>query len=103
MLKMTKRELEKISDPDMHLSVAKGMRGGICCVSKRHSKANNEFCLDYDKTKPNIYIKYLDMNNLYGKAMSEYLPYGEFKWVEVNNESVNKILNKSDDCYMVIS
>ena len=36
------------------------------------------------------------MNNLYGKAMSEYLPYREFKWVEVNNESVNKILNKSD-------
>ena len=98
MLKMTKRELEKISDPDMHLSVEKGMRGGICCVSKRHSKANNEFCLDYDKTKPNVYIKYLDMNNLYGKAMSEYLPYGEFKWVEVNNESVNKILNKSGDC-----
>ena len=27
--------------------------------------------------------------------MSEYLPCGECKWVEVNNESVNKILNKS--------
>ena len=82
----------------MHLFIEKGMRGGICCVSKRYNKANNEFCLDYDKTKPKVYIKYLDMNNLYGKTMSEYLPYGEFKWVEVNNESVNKILNKSDDC-----
>ena len=37
------------------------------------------------------------MNNLYGKAMSEYLPYEGFKWVEVNNESVNKLLNKSDN------
>ena len=82
----------------MHLFIEKGMRGGICCVSKRYSKANNEFCLDYDKTKPKVYIKYLDMNNLYGKTMSEYLPYGEFKWVEVNNESVNKILNKSEVC-----
>ena len=37
--------------------------------------------------KPKIYIKYLDLNNLYGKAVSEYLPYGEFKWVKVNNET----------------
>ena len=37
------------------------------------------------------------MNNLYGKAMSEYLPYGDFKWLEVNNETINKVLNKSDD------
>ena len=91
MLKMTKVELEKISDADIHLFIERGMRGGICCVSKRYSKANNEFCLNYDKTKLKVYI------NLYGKAMSEYLPYGEFKWVEVSNESVNKILNKSDN------
>ena len=37
------------------------------------------------------------MNSLYGKAMSKYLPYGGFKWVEVNNESINKALNKSDN------
>ena len=98
MLKMTKIEFEKTSDPDINLFIEKGMTGGIlCCVSKRYSKANNEFCSDYDKTKPKVYIKYLDMNNLYGKAMNQYLPYGGFKWVEVNNESVNKILNKSDN------
>ena len=37
------------------------------------------------------------MNNLYEGAMSEYLPYGGFKWVKVNNETVNRILNKSDN------
>ena len=37
------------------------------------------------------------MNNLYGKAMSEYLPYGGFKWVKVNNKTVNRVLNKSDN------
>ena len=37
------------------------------------------------------------MNNLYGDAMSEYLPYGGFKWVKVNNETVNRVLNKSDN------
>ena len=28
------------------------------------------------------------MNNLYGQAMSEYLPYGGFKWIKVNNETI---------------
>ena len=37
------------------------------------------------------------MNNLYRDAMSEYLPYGGFKWVKVNNETVNRILNKNDN------
>ena len=97
MLKMTKVELEKISDADMHLFIEKGMRGGISYVNKRCSKANNKYCPDYDKEKPEIYINYIDMNNLYGGAMSEYLPYGAFKWVENNNEIVNKILNKSDN------
>ena len=92
MLKMTKVKLEKISDADIHLFIEKGMRGGISYVSKRYIKANNENCPDYDKEKPEIYINYLDMNNLYGGAMSEYLPYGCYKWVKVNNEVVNRIL-----------
>ena len=36
------------------------------------------------------------MNNLYGGEMSEYLPYEKLKWVKVNNETVNRVLNKSD-------
>ena len=97
MLKMTKVELDKISNADIHLFIERGMRGGICSVSKRYSKANNEFCPDYDETKPKVYIKYLDMNNLYGKAMSEYLPYGGFKWVKVNNKVISRILNRNAD------
>ena len=50
-----------------------------------------------NETKEKVYIKYLDMNNLYGGAMSKYLPYGGFKWVKINNEVVNRILNKKDD------
>ena len=34
---------------------------------------------DYDPTKPSKYISYLDMNNLYGWAVSDYLPYGGIK------------------------
>ena len=45
---------------------------------------------DYDPTKPPKHISYLDMNNLYGWAMSSYLPYGGFKWLKnVDNFDVN--------------
>ena len=94
MFKMTKIELEKINDPEKHIFIEAGMRGGICVVIKRYSKANNKFCSDYDPNKPEIYIKYLDKNNLYGKAMSEYLPYGGFKWIKGNENTIDIVLNK---------
>ena len=97
MLKMTKVELERISNPYMRVFIERCMRRGASYAKKIFSKANNEYCPDYDKNKPKVYINYHDMNNLYGNAMSQYLPYGGFKWVEVNNETVNRILNKSDN------
>ena len=97
MLKMTKVELEKISDADMHIYIERAMRGGTSYISERYSEANNEYCPNYDENKPKVYINYLDMNNLYGDAMSQYLPYAGFKWVKVNNEVVNIIFNKNDN------
>ena len=91
MLKMTKIELEKINYADMHLFIEKGMRGGISYINKRYSKANNENCPDHDKNKPKKCITYLDLNNLYGDAMSQYLPYGGFKWVKTTNEIIDRI------------
>ena len=60
MLKTTKVELEKISDADIHLFIEKGMRGGISYINKTYSKANNKYCPDYDKNKPENFIFYLD-------------------------------------------
>ena len=40
-LRMTKIELETISDIDVHLFIEKGMRGGISYIAKRHSKIND--------------------------------------------------------------
>ena len=82
MLKMTDIELEKISDIDKHLYVEKRLRGRISCIIKRYTKANNKSLNDYDPKKESTFITYLDMNKLYGRAMSEYLPYGGFKWLE---------------------
>ena len=45
---------------------------------------------DYDPTNLSKFKNYLDMNNLYGWAMSGYLPYGGFKWLKnVDNFDVN--------------
>ena len=37
---------------------------------------------DYDPKKQSTFISYLDMNDLYGWAMSEYLPFEGFKWLK---------------------
>ena len=93
LLKMTKVELEKLSDPDKYMFFEQGMRGGVSYINKRYSKANNEYCQDYDKEKPKKYIIYLDMNNLYGHAMSQYLPYANFKWVKNIDKIKQKLMN----------
>ena len=77
MLKMTGIELEKISDK--YLFIEKGLRGGISYIAKRYAKANNKCMSGYDPNKPSTFITYLDKNNLYGCAMSEYFPYGKFE------------------------
>ena len=51
MLKMTKVELDKISNMDIHLFIEKGMRGGIIYIKKRYNKAKNKYCPDYDDKK----------------------------------------------------
>ena len=92
MLKMTGVELEKISNIDMYLFIEKGLKGGISYIVKRYSEANNKYMKNYDPIKPSKYIEYLDKNNLYGWAMSGYLPYGRFKWLKnVDDFDVNSI------------
>ena len=57
---------------------------------------------NFDPTKPSIYIWCLDMNNLYGWAMSGYLPYGGFKWLKsLNNFDVNSISENSSIGYIL--
>ena len=84
MLKMTDIKLELMTDVDMFQFIEKGMRGGISYIANRYGEANNKYMKDYDKNKPSKYIMYLDANNLYGWAMSQYLPTGGFRWMKQN-------------------
>ena len=96
LLKRTGVELELFTDVEMHMFVERGIRGGISMVSKRHAKANNTLVSDYDPSKPNSYIMYLDANNLYGWAMSKPLPKSGFKWKRVM-PTEEEIMNKKEN------
>ncbi|XP_068720420.1 uncharacterized protein [Montipora capricornis] len=84
MLKMTDIKLELMTDIDMFQFIEKGMRGGTSYIANRYGKANNRYMKTYDEKAPSKYIMYLDANNLYGWAMSQYLPTSGFKWLAKN-------------------
>ena len=78
-LKKTEVKLELLTDIDMLLMVEKGIRGGICNAIHRHAKADNKYMKDYDKNKESSYLKYWDVSNSYGWAMSQKLPVNNFE------------------------
>ena len=81
---------------DMLDFIKENQRGGISLITHRYAKANNYYLDDYDKNKPTSFIKYWDCNNLYGYAMAENLPTGNYKW---NKQfwTINELLNIPDD------
>ena len=96
MLKMTKTKLELMSDVDMFLFIEKGMRGGISYIANRYGKANNKYMENYNPEEASKYIMYLDANNLYGWAMSQYLPTGGFKWLTEEEVDLSKFDDESE-------
>ena len=61
----------------------------------KDAKANNKYINDYYSKNPSKFIKYLDMNNLYGWVLSGSLPYDGFKWLKnVDGFDVNSINEK---------
>ena len=55
---------------------------------------------DYNKNKESLYLKYQDVNNLYGWAMSQKLPVNKFQQIEETsqfNEDFIKNYNEESD------
>ena len=85
---MTGIKLDLITDPDMYKFLEYGIRGGISTITHRHAVSDAENSLIY-----------LDANNLYGYAMSQHLPTGQFQFLtDFDNfsEEYNKNLNKGE-------
>ena len=89
MLKMTDIILELMIDVDMFQFIETGMRGGVRYITNQYGKANNKYMKKYNEKAPSKYIMYLDANNLYGWAMSQYLPTGSFRWM--TDKEISKI------------
>ena len=70
--------------------IEKGMRGVVSYIANCYGKANNKYMKEYDEKAPSKYIMYLDANNVYGWAMSQYLPTSGFRWL------TEKEINKTD-------
>ena len=101
-LKKMRIRLELLLDPDMLLMFERGIRGGITQFVNRWAKANNPYMgSDFDPDKPTRYLQYLDANNLYGWAMSQPLPTGGFKWVDVKPAKISKLAKCKSKGYLL--
>ncbi|MCG7877069.1 MAG: DNA polymerase [Candidatus Thiodiazotropha endolucinida] len=82
--------LELLCDIDQLNFIERGMRGGISQISHRYQKANNPLLDEnLDSSQPISYIQYLDMNNLYGYAMTQKLPTGMFRFL--NEDEIERL------------
>jgi len=66
----------------MLLMIEKGICGGVSMIPKRYAKVNNNYMKDFNPEEESKFIQYLDANNLYGWAMPQTLPVGNFKWMK---------------------
>ena len=86
----------------MLLMFERGIRGGITQVVRKCTSANNKYMGDkFDPKSESSYLQYLDANNLYGKAMSQPLPTGGFKWTEVNPNEISELETRTDEGYVL--
>ena len=78
----------------MLLIVEKRIRGGICHCIYQYEKTNEKYVKDYDKNKELPYIKYWDVNNLYGWEMSPKLPVNNFEWIKDTSQFNKDFIKK---------
>jgi hypothetical protein len=73
--------IELLSDMQHLDHWERSKRGGRTDVNVRYTKANNKYLRHgrFDPSKPSTYIRYFDMNNLYGWAMQQSLPVGGYR------------------------
>ena len=100
-LKCTGIKLELLTDPDMLLMFERGIRGRITQAVHKYVLANNKYIGDRFDPKSESYLQYLDANNLYGWAMSQPLPTGGFRWVDVNPNEMSELATRTDKGYIL--
>ena len=93
---------ELLLDPDMLLMFERGIRGGITQSVNRWAKANNPYMgSEFDPDEKTNYLQYLNANNLYGWAMSQPLPTGGFRWVDIKPDKISKLAKRKSKGYLL--
>ena len=100
-LKRAGISLELLTDPDMLMMFERGIRGGITQSVCRYAEANNKYMDNYNPQLSSSFVQYLHANNLYGWAMSQPLPAGGFKWVDVKPDEIDKLTARTDKGYLL--
>ena len=85
-LRMTGQELELLDNSTIHQFFERGVRGGISMITQRHAEADSTHSL-----------LYIDANNLYGWAMSQSLPTGNFSMTSGDYFHNLNVLSIADD------
>ena len=80
-LKSIDKPLELLDDHTMYQYFERGIRGGMTFVNQHRSTAD-----------ANTSILYIDINNLYGLALSQKLPCGDFTWI-VDDDLLHNLIN----------
>ena len=84
-LKLTRVNIDYITDDKLRLLLENKMRGGpSACMGNRYVKRGERK------------IVYEDMTNLYGRSMSQYLPTGDFREIKVTRSCLKTILRTPD-------
>ena len=104
MLKMIGVKLDLITDIEVQTMIEDNVRSGITITTINHrhfTTNNNQYLNDYDPQIPSSYIMYVDVNNLYGKGMSEKLPTRNFRWLsqqELEAFNIAKVDPNGETC-----
>lgn len=84
MLKCTKVKLDLISDTEMAKFINSARREGLIQCTTRMMEANNKYMQNFNPRKPTNHLACLEANDLYDWAMSQSLPYSDFKFLSSN-------------------
>ncbi len=80
--KMTGARVALLQDISMYEWYESAIRGGLCFVN-----------IHYGKREEGVELLYVDVNNLYGWALSEYLPCSNFEWI-YDEDTLNDIIQQ---------
>lgn len=103
-------KIKLFHNDDLHIrmyeKIETGIRGGICMAVRRYAAADNPYVppigpslhipetpsyTESDEQKENTYLMYVDANQLYSWAMTQYLPYDDYAWVTTQNIETRSI------------